>query len=325
MTYLKHCLLLPVFTLLANSLSFSQVESTFITQGDLDSLKQSTLYVVTGILNSPEYDYQVESAMKNYWTFSEYEIIDSVNYVKMNSSTEYFFLTPVFFTYERYNGITLMESHDFIKLKITRSGGGTTVSQKFHTPGWVVGAASLLYGLGTQNKVYGSKTIIDEAREIVAVSDSSSGSLNDVSKVNKNGLNAFMIPLFVKNLQQQCESIQVNKMYKARSRLKDFNSHVDSIRSKKLFFLESQLNNKIKSAEDIKKYYKGEFEVISVDKYTELIKANDDVNVVNIITDNKQNYVQVFNVKSGTIYYYGRSVVHELYPPGILKYHLKKW
>ncbi len=92
-----------------------------------------------------------------------------------------------------------------------------------------------------------------------------------------------------------------------------------------MYILDTDLNNKITSIEDVKKYYRGEVYIVSQKEYNKIIEDDADVNLVFVINDLTQNYVRIFELKSGRALYYKRSVVHSKYPAGVIKYHIKKW
>lgn len=289
-------LILSFFLLLVSSPdSFSQyVEEVFVTEEDYSSFKESTLYVVLGMI-SDEYDEHIKKSMDDHWTFTEYEFIDTTEFKELNQSESNFFLLSDVFGYERSKDYSVVESHIYVKLKVIKGKGGaygTTQSAAYPA----IGIASTLYAL--------EDCFFKE----------------EYKHTDEN-----ILRVLVKNLQLQCTEIVPGKKITGNSRKSKMNEANDLIRKSPVYILKSDLNDKITSLDDIKSYYDGEVYVVSQEEYNDLILEDDDVNIVNCVYDTEQNYVRIINAKSGEVIYFVRSVVHSKYPAGVIKYHLKKW
>lgn len=280
------------FTIFSFTVSYSQVLKTGVSSEDFELFKSSEMLVVKGFQNT-EFDSLVKVALDDYWTFSKYKFIDSLEYESIKNSPTKFFLLPVINPYERYssyeNGHNLIESHTYWNLQIIKGNGGA---------------------LGQEKSV----------QNIVPISVASTFS-SLWSKVKPVGV----IPVVIKNLQYQCQEIESDKYTTGRTRVSEMNKNTKLIKDKPLYVCKKDLNDKITSVEDIKQLYKGEVYVVSQDEYVKLIEENTDVHIVFCINDFSQNYVRIFEVKTGRALYFKRSVVHEKYPEGIIKYHIKKW
>ncbi len=280
-----------LITFLFTSLSMSQIYPTGVSQEEYKQLKSSELNIVQGLV-STEFDSIVEDAFSKYWTFSDYTFIDMEEYRSLVSSGSEFFLIPAKIDYTKYfgleNGPSLVESHLFGIFQIIASNG-TTVS--------------------TINPMYKSVLPTTTASTFCSL----------------NSMPTDFMSVVIKNLNLQCMEAKLDKYSNGRSRVRKINKNRKLIKTKPLYILDTDLNDKITSIEDVKKYYRGEVYVVSQEEYNELIEDDADVNLVFVMNDSTQNYVRIFELKSGRSLYYKRSIVHSKYPAGVIQYHIKKW
>ena len=291
-TYFTLNFKLLVFAVLCSVASHSQVLKTGASSADFELFKSSEMVVVQGFQNA-EFDSLLEVALADYWTLSEYTFIDSIEYESMKDSPSKFFMVPEVHPYDRYrsseSGRVLVESHIYWNLQIIRGNGGALGPE-----------------LTLQNPVP------------VSIASTFGSLWSKLKPID-------ILPVIVKNLQLQCNEIELDKFIAGRARVANMNKNTSLIQDKPLYICKKDLNDKITSVEDVKQYYDGDVYVVEKDEYAKLIKENTDVNIVFCINDFTQNYVRIFEVTTGRALYYKRSVVHEKYPSGIIKYHIKKW
>ncbi len=273
------------------STSQAQVYPTGVSTEEYERLNSFGVVFVKGLV-SDEFDTAVEDALASYWTFSDYRVVDTVEYNRIKNKNSLFFLRSTKVRYDKYasieDGGAFIESHLYGNVQIIPVSGGDV------------------------------KTINPRFKSVPTTTASVFCSLSRKIPVH-------FIPVLIKNLNLQCTEAKLDKYTKGRSRMRKMNRYNKLIKTKPLYILESDLNDKIKSIEDVKKHYDGEVYVVSLEEYTKLIEDNADVNLVYVINDSTQNYVQVFEQKTGRCLYYKRSVVHPTYPAGVIRYHIKKW
>lgn len=142
------------------------------------------------------------------------------------------------------------------------------------------------------------------------------------------GKEEIQLPIFIKNIQSYCDLVQNGTVKSLKGYRKIIQSKTSTIKTKKLYVLENDLNYKIKSANDIKKGgYIGEVDVISESELDELIKKEEDVNIFFNVHNEflRRSSALVYNVKSGETLYASYNVVSNTWPKGIIFYHYKKW
>ncbi len=282
---------LVLSTILLISTAQAQVYPTGVSTEEYERLNSLGIIFIKGLV-SDEFDTAVENALASYWTFSDYRVIDTEEYNALENKSSQFLLRSTKVQYNKYasieNGGALMETHLYGNLQIipVSDGDVKTINPRFKSIS--TSTASVFCSLSRKIPTY-------------------------------------FIPVLIKNLNLQCTEAKLDKYTKGRSRMRKMNRSSDLIKTKPLYILESDLNDKIKSIEDVKKHYDGEVYVVSLEEYSKLIEDNADVNLVYVINDMSQNYVQVFEQKTGGCLYYKRSVVHPTYPAGVIRYHIKKW
>lgn len=133
------------------------------------------------------------------------------------------------------------------------------------------------------------------------------------------------LPIMVKHLNKKIDDI-------TSGRIKSFNDNSRLINKKKkylkdftIYVHEKDLNNKIKSIEDIKMYYKGPIEVVNQKQLNEIIKTDKECNIVFAVGSASKFYLHVYNNKTGEEYYNSHNYISKRWPRGLISHHLKKW
>ena len=118
-----------------------------------------------------------------------------------------------------------------------------------------------------------------------------------------DNLMTFM-PVYIRYLQWYSNMITQGKITKATDFKKILKENRSKITNKPLYVLESDLNEKITSVEDIKQDYTGEVYVISKSEMNELIKAKKDVHIFICIKTAGKAWDYIYNIKCSFQYFF---------------------
>jgi hypothetical protein len=133
------------------------------------------------------------------------------------------------------------------------------------------------------------------------------------------------LPVLIKHLNKSVEEVMSGKITSLGDNTKQLNSNKSKIKSKTLYLLETDLNDKITSEEDLKADYVGQVKVISQEELSNKIKAGEDVHILFCARSSTKSYLHVYNAKTGEEYYNSSNMVTKKWPAGIIPYHYKKW
>lgn len=133
------------------------------------------------------------------------------------------------------------------------------------------------------------------------------------------------LPLLIKNLNSNINLAVSGEVTSFVEYMKKVKSNTSEIKKKPVYILESDLNTKITSLEDIKKYYKGEVIILSKDELANKIKIGEDINIFYCSRTIGYSYVHIYNAATGIEYYSLYMGINKNMPAGIIPFHLKKW
>lgn len=133
------------------------------------------------------------------------------------------------------------------------------------------------------------------------------------------------IPLLIKNLNNNIEKVISGNIKSVGDNLKMIKSNKSKIKQKPLYVLKLDLNDKIKSATDIKKDYVGKVFVVTKEELYKKIIAGENINVFLTTRSATKSWVHVYNAKSGDELYSSFNLISKKWPAGIIPYHYKKW
>jgi hypothetical protein len=313
-----------------HSFTFCQhIEETKISKADYDNFKEAKLYVVLDLLDG-RYDSAIKESVKDNWTYSEYEFIDTSDFRKLcDSASTFFFLVPC--QLDKPGGSVDIETDDrpdqhFLFLKIIK---GTPRYSKYLVGGaprfYPTGIASVLYKLPVFSRkldrnVRKPKKPVRQVNTIIEPVPSSDA----ISFERKQRLLAqnAMLSVLVRNLQLQCNNLVPGKTLSEFKRQREIYKSNYKIHSTPLYIVESDLSSELKSLEDIQEGYSGDVHLISRNELDSIVREKKDVNIVQYFSDDLKSYFRIFNVKSGEIIYLKRT--HNGIR-GIGNYHLKHW
>ncbi|NVK66674.1 MAG: hypothetical protein HWE22_18925 [Flavobacteriales bacterium] len=319
-----------------NSYSFSQIfEGTYIAEEDYSNFKSSKLYVVTELLDE-DYDEQMRESLEKYWTFSEYTFIDSVLFRTMSYNTDVksYFLVPspsVIYLSGSEDGFRLKSMSIHLKIikgsptmyeYILKNGKDPALRGGIHQNRG--GIANVFYRFGSMRN--SSSINLEKLGLTQKYIDSLMNQSESQAHPNSESFpEELMIPIFIKNLQLQCNTIKPGKFFNGANRSKKIENGSPQIHQGPIYILDTDLNPIIASIEDIKSKYKGDVEVVSKERYNELIESGSDINIFFSFDNNGYNYGTIFNVKTGDLIFFLRTPVHKKSPTGLVPSHLRKW
>lgn len=133
------------------------------------------------------------------------------------------------------------------------------------------------------------------------------------------------MPLLIKHLNKKVKDVYSGKVQKLGDNTKMLNDNRGKIKTKPLYILEGDLNDKVKSVEDIKSGYSGEVYVVSQEELAKKIKSQEDINVFFCARSSTKSFVHIYNAKTGVEYYNSFNLIAKKWPAGIIPYHYKKW
>lgn len=133
------------------------------------------------------------------------------------------------------------------------------------------------------------------------------------------------LPVLIKHLNKSVEEVSLGKIKSLGDNTKRLNSNKSKVKSKTLFLLKTDLNDKITSEEDIKENYVGKVKVISKEELSNKIKVGEDVHILFCARSSTKSYLHVYNANTGEEYYNSFNLVTKKWPAGIIPYHFKKW
>lgn len=135
------------------------------------------------------------------------------------------------------------------------------------------------------------------------------------------------LPVFIKNLDWYCNLVYSGKVTSKKMYDKLVDGNLSQIKSKPLYILDTDLNNRVKSVEDIRKDYTGKVYVVSEKEMAEIINKDEDANIFFCVGSIglKKAFDYVYSIKTGEKLYDGFNIISTLWPSGIIYYHYKNW
>ena len=134
------------------------------------------------------------------------------------------------------------------------------------------------------------------------------------------------LPLLIKHLNKSVEEVAAGKITSLGDNTKKLNANRSKVKSKVLYLLETDLNDKVTSEKDIKDGgYEGKVKVVSKEELAKKIKDGEDVNILFCARSSTKSYIHVYNASTGDEYYNSFNLVTKKWPAGIIPYHFKKW
>lgn len=133
------------------------------------------------------------------------------------------------------------------------------------------------------------------------------------------------LPVLIKHLNKSIVEVVQGKIKSLGDNTKKLNANKSKIKDKPLYLLQSDLNDKITSEQDIKEYYKGEVKIISIEELSQRIKDGEDINILFCTRSTTKSYLHIYNAKTGKEYYNAFNLISNKYPAGLISFHLKKW
>ena len=284
-------------------------------------MKTSKLYVVQDSKDGiSDYDKQIKEAMDTFWDFNDVEYIDTIRFRELNNNGQGFFLLKERCFWYRYNDEELREWHFFTKLTLIEAGNELTkLSDKAMKrirngiPRGLIKKREKLFSELERNKDYLQSR---ENPGIVSITLSA-----DHDQITITSKFDHMIPVFVKQIQNVCKTGHNNSLKEEVQAARKENT----MHKSPLYVLYDDLNDKVPSEEVVRKLYKGEVHVIEKKEMHSKVASDENANVVFCVSDDQNNYVFVYSIKTGQLLSHIRTIVHKQYPPGLLKAIIKRW
>tara|TARA_B110000285_G_scaffold216797_1_gene264440 strand:- start:401 stop:1237 length:837 start_codon:yes stop_codon:yes gene_type:complete len=133
------------------------------------------------------------------------------------------------------------------------------------------------------------------------------------------------LPVLIKHLNKSIEEVVASEIKSLGDNTKKLNVNRSKIKDNPLYLLNSDLNDRITSEQDIKEHYKGEVKIISREELSQKIKDSEDINILFCARSTTKSYLHIYSAKTGEEYYNAFNMVTNKYPAGLISFHLKKW
>lgn len=149
--------------------------------------------------------------------------------------------------------------------------------------------------------------------------------LADIQMSSPSSMFSNQLPLFIRNIQSFCVNVSNGTFRSAGDYKKTLKTDKEKIQSQTLYIQNEYFNNKVASADDLKKEYPGPVEGADEGKIKDLTNGKNIGSIFVVVESGGKAWAYVYDIQTGDILYYGYNLVSKQYPVGVIAWHYKKW